>query len=61
MSIFSLFRQTEDQEATATAYQSWREENPDNPSDDDFYQDEDEDDHDDSQEDDDTNNRWWLW
>jgi len=44
MSIFNLFRSTEEQEETANQYQSWRDENPDNPSDDDFYQDDDSDD-----------------
>ena len=35
MSIFGLFKSTDEQEETANAYQSWREDNPDNPSDDD--------------------------
>lgn len=61
MSIFSLFRATEDQENTSTAYQSWRDENPDNPSDDDFYQDDD--DSDATDDDDDSDRKGWfgLW
>jgi len=39
MSIFGLFRSTDDQEEINDAYQSWRDENPDNLSDDDFYDD----------------------
>jgi len=39
--IFNLFRSTDEQEETGDAYQSWRDENPDNPSDDDFYIDDD--------------------
>ncbi len=37
MNIFGLFVATPEQEETSDAYQSWREENPDNLSDDDFY------------------------
>lgn len=40
MSIFkSLFGSTDQQEEVNNSYQSWRDSNPDNPSDDDFYQD----------------------
>jgi hypothetical protein len=39
--IFGLFRSTDEQEETSDSYQSWRDENPDNPSDDDFYDDDD--------------------
>jgi len=41
MSIFGFFKATDEQETTSTAYQSWRDQNPDNPSDDDFYLDSD--------------------
>ncbi len=37
MSIFGFFKSTDEQEETSAAYQSWRDDNPDNPSDDDFY------------------------
>lgn len=61
MSIFSLFRATEEQENTLTAYQSWRNENPDNPSDDDFYQDDDEADADADDDDSDRKAWWQVW
>jgi hypothetical protein len=39
MSIFNfLFGSTDEQEQTANDYQSWRNDNPENPSDDDFYE-----------------------
>lgn len=39
MSIFGFFKPTDEQEETSSAYQLWRDDNPDNPSDDDFYDD----------------------
>lgn len=41
MSIFGLFLSMPEQEETSANYQTWRNENPDNPSDDDFYNDDD--------------------
>lgn len=60
--IFGLFQPTPDQEVVSQAYQSWRDLNPDNPSDDDFYK-EDDNSEDDNSEDDSTdetdNIPWW--
>ncbi len=62
MSIFGFFQSTDEQEETSNAYQAWRDDNPDNPSDDDFYGDCDGDcDCDDDEPDDDEEppKKWW--
>jgi hypothetical protein len=58
--IFNLFRSTDKQEETSTQYQSWRDANPDNPSDDDFYEDDYESDADDDTGDEPENVKPWL-
>ena len=60
MSIFGFFKSTDEQEETSSQYQSWRDANPDNPSDDDFYEDDYESDADDDTGDEPENVKSWL-
>ena len=58
--IFNLFKPTEEQESTYAAFDKWRDENLDNPSDDDFYDDDDDSTDDDSDNLDDASS-WLGW